>query len=170
VRQIIRSIALVLALLAVPALAETSSPALAQENDGGVTKLEQARALVAERQAVRHGTTQGASEPELTTSVGSSAVKLFSALGIALAAFFIGMHLHRRMTGASRPPRSRRLRIIERLPIAGKTALVLVEVDGRPLVLTVGADRVTALESPGTELTDVERLCRDEAALVAVGS
>lgn len=149
-------------------------PIVASAESGGgdgPTKLEQARALVAERQAERNGGGQSAADSPPDTTVGGTAVKLFSALGLALGAFFIGLHVHRRMTGATTPAgRTRRMQIVERLPIASKTALVLVEVDGRPLVLTVGADRVTAIDGHGSELTDVERLCRDEAALVAVGS
>jgi flagellar biogenesis protein FliO len=141
-----------------------------ESDNSGAGKLEQARVLVAERQAVRQSSGDGSREPEPTTSVSGTAVKLFSALGLALAAFFIGVHLHRRMTGATAPVRSRRLKVVERLPIGAKTALVLVEIDGRPIVLTIGSDRVTALESPSMELADVERLCRDETALVAVGS
>lgn len=139
-----------------------------------VTKLEQVRAMAAERAAVR---TDGAPPPNTSgwsstqeVSMGGAAFKMVSALGLTIGALLIGMHLYRRFSGVPVPARPRRMRIVERLPIGAKTALVLVEFDGRPMILSVGADNVTAVEPQVSEMSDVERLCRDEAALTAVGS
>jgi len=167
------SIALIASLLVwvSGAGAESAAPV----DPASAAKLEQARALVAERAAVRsEAAAAGAPESEWRSteevSVGGAAVKMVTALGLVLGTLLIGLHIHRKVTGKSTPLRSRRLKLIERLPVSGKTALVLVELDGRPLVLSVGGDRVTALEPQVSEFTDVERLCRDESALAAVGS
>lgn len=139
-----------------------------------VAKLEQVRAITAERAAggpEGEGHTSGAGwSSTQEVSVGGTAFKMFSALGLTVGALLVSLHLYRRFSGVPTPTRSRRLKVVERLPIGGKTALVLVEFDGRPMILAVGAERVTAVEPQVSELSDVERLCRDEAVLTAVGS
>jgi len=158
----------VVALSTASAFAEGAPAAAAS-----VAKLEQVRAIAAERAAGRaDGSTEERSSGWSTTdevSVGGTAFKMFSALGLTVGALLIGLHLYRRFSGAPTPTRARRMRVVERLPIGAKTALVLVEFDGRPMILSVGADRVTTVEPQVSEISDVERLCRDEEALTAVG-
>lgn len=163
------------ALICAVALSTASAFAEGTPADtASAAKLEQVRAIAAERAAVRaEGSTEERSGGWRTTeevSVGGTAFKMFSALGLTVGALLIGLHLYRRFSGVPAPTRARRMRVVERLPIGGKTALVLVEFDGRPMILSVGADRVTTVEPQVSEISDVERLCRDEQALTAVGS
>ncbi len=164
-----RAILLIAIAWVAPAHAESTSSAAAS-----AAKLEQVKAIAAERAALKdEGSPETAAEGWSSTtevSVGGTAVKMFTGLGVTIGALLIGLHLYRRFSGAQAPARSRRLRVMERLPISGKTALVLVEFDGRPMILSVGSDRVTTVEPQVSELSDVERLCRDEAVLTAVGS
>lgn len=159
------------------ALAFTAMGAAADVPEADATsaaKLEQVRAIAAERAAVR---SEGDSEQNVggwssaqEVSLGGTAFKMFTALGLTIGVLLIGVHFYRRYSGAPTVVRARRIRIVERVSISAKTALVLVEFDGRPMILSVGADNVTAVEPQVSEIGDVERLCRDEAALVAVGS
>lgn len=64
-------------------------------------------------------------------------------LGGCLGFFFILLFLYKKLQPKSQLTQKRRLRVLERLPISPKTALLLVEVSGRELLLTVGQDRVS---------------------------
>lgn len=137
-------------------------------------KLEQVRAITAERATIRSEDSSqengGGWSSAQEVSLGGTAFKMFSALGLTVGVLLIGVYFYRRYSGAPAVVRARRIRIVERVSISAKTALVLVEFDGRPMILSVGADNVTAVEPQVSEIGDVERLCRDEAALAAVGS
>jgi flagellar biogenesis protein FliO len=167
--KLIGALLLSVVVVASPVAAEPASNAATS-----AAKLEQVRAIAAERAALKgesgsEGSTAGWSSTG-DISVGGTALKMFTALGVTIGALLIGLHLYRRFTGTPAPARARRLRVVERLPISGKTAIVLVEFDGRPMILSVGGETVVALEPQVSELSDVDRLCRDEAVLTAVGS
>ncbi len=74
---------------------------------------------------------------------------MIQGLAICLGIFFVGikvwMHLRGKGVGFDT---KRRLRVMERTMIAPKTSLVLVEFDGKPILITVGAHGVTQLEEP----------------------
>jgi len=139
------------------ALTVTLTPLSATAGEGDALKLEQTRAILAERA----GGTGGPAAAE-TVSTASLAWRMFQGLGLCLGGFLVGMYLYRRATGVKSGPHRRRMQVLERVPLAGKTALVLAEVDGRAVLLAVGPDRVTALRDQHADFTQLGLVCDDE--------
>jgi flagellar biogenesis protein FliO len=62
-----------------------------------------------------------------------------------LGLFAAGIHLYKRFFLRANGTVQRRLRVIERLPITQKNSLLLVELDGREVLLATGPDAPTVL-------------------------
>lgn len=72
-----------------------------------------------------------------------SGVRVIEGLFLTLGVFFIGVWGYRKINGQSFPKTSaRRIRVVERVAVGGKTALVLAEIDGRSVLMSVGSERV----------------------------
>ena len=107
-------------------------------------------------------------EADKQGGAGASIVPMFQGLGLCLAIFFIGLHLYKRFHKHTEQSVSRRLRLIERIPLSGKSTLVLALRDGKPILLTVGSERVSLLQVDDQQLlsTSLESLCGEEQAVV----
>lgn len=120
--------------------------ATAPEAQSAEQRLQRTRDLIAGR---AKGSTAGAADApawksEGESSLGGAGLKMFQALGICVGILLIGLHFFKKYNPkAVQRVGGRRMRVIERLPIAQKTALLLVEVDGRTVLLSVGSDRVS---------------------------
>lgn len=77
------------------------------------------------------------SEPQ-ARGAGGSIVRMVQGLGLCLAVFLVGVKIYKRYSKHPPIARSRRMKILERLPLAGKNALILAEVDGRSILVTLG--------------------------------
>ena len=78
----------------------------------------------------------------------SSVITMFEGLAACLGVFFIGLHFYRKFHGNTGVATSRTLTIKERLSISPKTSLVIIEWEGKPLLLAVGPDTVSFHQPP----------------------
>jgi len=78
--------------------------------------------------------------PEVT--IGQSAMRMAQGLAACLALLAFGVVGYRRFHSGKGPIAQRRMRVAERLPISGKTALYIVEVDGFEYLTSVGSEQV----------------------------
>jgi flagellar biogenesis protein FliO len=112
--------------------------------------------------------------PESTSVVGSSTesysfagsfVRMIGGFLLCLGVFAGGIHLYRRFGAVALRGVSRRLTVIERIPITAKSAVALVSLDGREFLVTSGPDnlRVVPTQSIGKESFDesLELACHD---------
>jgi len=85
---------------------------------------------------------------EKASEVGSlSLVRLFQGLAFCLGVFFIGIHIYRKYILKSAPVSQRSMRLIERLSLNGKSSLYLVEVEKKKILVAVGAEKLSMIES-----------------------
>lgn len=127
-----------------------SSPCVQAEQptqvvEGGIEqKLERARRLVSEREDSKirdeHSNVSVDSAPQ-----APSVLRMLEALGLCVGFFLVGAHFLKRINGKHGIGSSKRMRILERLPVSPKTTMVLAQVDGKTILLSVGAERVTAV-------------------------
>ena len=81
------------------------------------------------------------SQDQSTPGAFSMAKGLLLVLGV----FFIGVYFFKRFNGVTATGQKRRMRVLERIPISSKAALVLVEVGGQEVLVSVGSDRVSVI-------------------------
>lgn len=79
----------------------------------------------------------------MESQTGISLMSLFEGLGYCLVVFFIGIHFYKRYVLKQSGPVKRHMQLVERLQISSKSSLLLVDVDGRRVLLTVGPDRTS---------------------------
>jgi hypothetical protein len=145
-------IAAALALTAVTARAEGAAA------DGQAQKLESSVARIkgalkqdgAEGQGGLKNLAQWGVRPD--ESVSDSGLKMLKALGLCAGVFLIGIALVKRVRGGAPARSGQRIKVLERALLAPKTWLVLSEVDGRRVLLAVGADRVSFHPGSGAEM------------------
>ena len=105
--------------------------------------------------------------------VESPGLKLFWALGLCIGVLLIGAYFARRYLPGASVKHTRRLRIVDKLALTSKTSLLIVDVEGQKLLMTVGADRVTYVDQgqvlPPDEIYDRELglVCKDDMKLSA---
>lgn len=131
----------VLLIVATPVLALSES---APRDNSIETKLASVRAL--NEQAAQDGKAGGAIsqawQQESKEDFQSGAISALQALLLALGVFSLVIFALRKFHKGSSLTTSRRLKVKERLSITNKTALLLVELDGRSMLISVGPDRV----------------------------
>jgi hypothetical protein len=80
-------------------------------------------------------------------------IKMLQALAICCGVFLVGIHFYKKYTGQGPVfNKNRRMRILERLPVSPKSALLLVEVDGKKVLIGVGSENVSHI--PLREVAD----------------
>lgn len=104
----------------------------------------------------------------------SAPVGMLQGLTLCLGVFFIGLYIFKKFyarTGITNTPR--RMRIKERLSVGPKTALLVVEIDGREFLVGCGAEQtsVTALSTKPSTATIalVKEVLDDEPFRAAEG-
>lgn len=75
----------------------------------------------------------------------SSMIRMLGGFLFCLGLFAAGIHLYKKFFLRTSGAVQRRLRIVERLPISQKNSLLLVELDGREVLLATGPDAPTVL-------------------------
>lgn len=81
-------------------------------------------------------------------SLQSSGGTMLQGLAFCLGVFLIGTYICKRLGSKNGTFRQqRRLKVLERTPLASKTSLLLIEVDGKEVLLAVGADKVTQIQT-----------------------
>lgn len=131
---------LVVLLLSPLAFAQEASEATA--NSAMDTKVARAGEIAAER---GHEGSRQRALAEREDPVAGSGMSVLRGLGLCLAVFLIGVALYKRVGKGQGAGGGRRLRIVERLPLTQRTALVMAEVDGARVLLSVGTERVNVL-------------------------
>lgn len=108
---------------------------------------------------------------ESPASTGGMVLRMVEGLllcGVLLSGF---VYVMKRKGYVNAAPTSRQLRVIEKLQISGKSTLILVEREGKKLLLAVGSDRVSLVdsedESSFIRLDQKELVCDDALELSA---
>jgi flagellar biogenesis protein FliO len=125
-------------------------------------KLERVGKMASERE---HPAAQESWRTEVPEPAGLSPMRSFEALAICLGVFLIGVHFLKRFNKNVVPGNSKRMKVIERMALSQKTALVLAQVDGKSILLSVGAERVTALQMQEIEQVidlPMELICQED--------
>ena len=137
VRALIAALVLWLALASVAA----AQVAVSEETMSRLSALKRSALAQAAEASVVAGETTAlpVAQPENT----SSGLKVVQALALCIGVLLVGAWFFRRYWGSGVQYAGRRLKIREKLSVSPRTALVLVEVDGRPLVLALGSEKVT---------------------------
>lgn len=101
---------------------------------------------------------QGASNQQVVGSASTSASEIptgrssvaamLQGLAATLGVFCVGVYVAQRLRRGRGIVGHKQLRIIERLAVTQKTQLVYLQVNGEPMLISVGSDRVTCLQSP----------------------
>ena len=162
-------VAFVKLLLIGAMVVSTGIPSQVMAEDGptttvsGVERLERIKTLVAERDVVaKSGTVGVAPAKQENAEGGSFALKVLQGLIICTGVFFIGVFVYRKLSGDRPMVKGRRMRVIERISVAPKAALVLAAIDGKEVVLAVG-EKVSFVRLAGSEdyQEEMEILCRE---------
>ena len=83
-------------------------------------------------------------------SGGEAFGRMLGGLAICLVLILVGVAVLKRVNRYVGGPSDKRLKVKERLPLSNKTSLVLVDLGGREILLSVGSEAVTELR--GTAL------------------
>lgn len=85
--------------------------------------------------------------PEESKESSSSIMRLFQGLAFCLGVFFIGLHVYKKYIYKGALPTKRSMRVLERLSLGSKSSLILVEIESKKVLVAVGAEKLTVLES-----------------------
>ena len=106
---------------------------------------------------------------ETEGSVAGAGIRMIQALALCVGVLLIGLHLFKKYNkNQGRLAGGRRMRVIERLPISAKTSVIMLEVEGRSIIVSVGPEHVSQIGAEsGNAVTDeysdpMEVLCREE--------
>jgi len=95
---------------------------------------------------------------------------VFKALVLCIGVFCIVIYFLKRMNKGVIGGANKRIQVLEKVQIASKTSLVLVELDGKPLLFSLGNDRVSVLnpESKSSVYSSTEELSQFSESLESV--
>ncbi|MCB0334266.1 MAG: flagellar biosynthetic protein FliO [Bdellovibrionales bacterium] len=121
---------------------------LVEETSPQSLKLARTKALVEAAKNIPEG-----AEPQPTEERSElSLMKVFQGLALCIGVFLIFTYLLKKMHGGTVQSGNQRLTILEKVPVAPKTSLLLVRVDKRDVLIGVGAEHVTFISEAGTKL------------------
>ena len=133
-----------------PLIIDPLPPTAEAEKDAATLKGQAVKALLpAIKDIKKNQNNTGLSEAAADSNSVSTAgmiFKMVQALGICIGVFLIGVHIFKRYKRTPQKSISRHIRIIERSALTAKTDLVLAQVEGQKVLLSVGSDRVSALD------------------------
>jgi len=87
-------------------------------------------------------------------NAGSTFLTMAQGLAVCLAVLAGGVYAYRRIHPQAAITTKRRMRVRERLPLTSKAQLLLVEIDGREVVVAVGSDHVSIHDARGSQTFD----------------
>jgi len=76
-------------------------------------------------------------------------------LAACLAVLFLGLAAYRRYHPGAQQAGNSSLRLLERLPINQRTALILVEVDGEKMLLGINGDTIVPIQKPERRIESI---------------
>ncbi len=94
-----------------------------------------------------------------------SMVRMLGGFLFCLGLFGAGIHVYKRYFMQSCGKVERRLKILERLPVSAKNSLILLELDGRELLLATGPDSPKMLISFSKSEVSFDDTLLDEAVI-----
>ena len=131
----------VLALLVALLFVCLSQPSILRADDPeGDAKLAKTRTIIESNQQA----TPAASTSAPQTSMADSAFQAGKGLAICLAVLFIGVAIYKRLNpNVVGTRRDQRMKVLDRLALGGRAAVLLIEVDGRQALVGVASDSVS---------------------------
>lgn len=78
--------------------------------------------------------------------------RMIGGLAVCLVLILVGVAVLKRVNRFVGVSTEKRLRVKERLPVSNKTSLVLVELGGREILISVGSETVTEITGAGSQL------------------
>ncbi len=117
-----------------------SFPVLAEESqsDSNQKKIESAR-LIKEKVSAEAGEVSAFADSQSEFSI----VRLFQGFGLCVAIFLIGIHLYKKYILKDDFKTERSLRVLEKIPLSGKSHLCLVQYNDKKLLMAVGSENVS---------------------------
>lgn len=79
-------------------------------------------------------------------SAQETGFRMIKGLGICLGVLFIGVYFYKKYALQGNVSVGRTMKILERMPVSTRTSVILAEVKGRRVLLSVGSERVTMLD------------------------
>ena len=77
--------------------------------------------------------------------LGASVLTMFKGLAICILILMLGVWLLKKLKSPLINPQSRRLKVLERLPLGARSSLVLVEVNQKQVLVGVGTDSINLI-------------------------
>lgn len=125
------------------------------------TKLERTVSILKDTTANGSTASQKAAEPE-----SINLWKGVEALVLCLGVLFIGVALAKKLKIKGAISGARQIKVIERTVVSSKTSLILAEVNGSKVLLSVGPERVSFLNMTTSEFNpSLETLCEAEGKI-----
>ncbi len=87
-------------------------------------------------------------------NAGSTFLTMAQGLAVCLAVLAAGVYVYRRLNPQAVATTKRRMRVRERLALTSKAQLLLVDIDGREVVVAVGSDHVSLHDPRGPQTFD----------------
>jgi len=84
---------------------------------------------------------------EAEVDMKEKSFSVFKGLILCLGVFSIIVYFMKRMNRGHIGGSESRIKVIEKIQVASKTSLILVELDGKPMLMSLGNDRVSVLNS-----------------------
>ncbi|MDC0358692.1 flagellar biosynthetic protein FliO [Oligoflexia bacterium] len=146
------SIVTLMLIGSVPCLAAEADVAVSTTDPAVSPKMEKTKLLLTQRQEEEATKQQSAgleswrsdtSQPQFK----GSGFRMLQGLAICVGVFLVGVYFIKRFGKQKNYYPDKHLNILERMPLTQKTALLLVEVNGENVLLSVGSDRVNFLKT-----------------------
>lgn len=91
-------------------------------------------------------------------------------LGLCLSLFFLGLYFFKRFRAPDRAVSTERIRVIERRMISQRTAVSLLEVDGRTILVSSGSESVSITELKGASKHELPEQRKGKKMVAAANS
>lgn len=135
------------------------------------TKIERMKQAVSERAHEKEARTQQIEnwKSETDSAVATAGVRMLQGLGLCVGLLLVGLHFVKKYGAKnSLGVSGRRMKVLERITVGAKSSLVLVELDGRQILVAVGSDNVSQVQIPAQHAEEpeyhdsLEVLCRND--------
>ncbi len=140
------------ALIVLLLLSASALPAQDRTPVSEAEKLERTKAILAENSSAAAGGKQRTQSPwngDTEQGFGAAGASMFKSLAFCLGILLVGLAVYRKLNRRNETGGSKRIRVLEKVPLTHRSVLVLLEVDGRKIVASAGQDHVSFLNMDG---------------------
>ena len=136
------------AVIAPCAWAQETAPAANQASELAIqNKLDRTRELLKDSQGEKGRPAAGASAGgDIGGDIALTGVRVLEGLLLCLGVLALGVYIAKRFGFKPAGGAARKIKLIERTPLSSRTALVLAEIEGKTVLISVGAERVSFFE------------------------